>query len=249
MKLNSQQSAALIASTDVHKFDLSISNTIANRNVTIELFNNLYSNTRVYNPSCDPTFFPVSVSVSAFQVAVANQANQYINAYFLGGIDSYVNAGGAVVGNTNSYCFMDQTGTLRYQPGYIAAAQISGILTVQSKQTNYNHVFNTLGQAAIFLREIKVTVAPASSYVQTQLSEDFTFVSQNISSSAAQNATNASTYSNEYVQQTNIVTTPINQPIDPNSGLQYTVILYDGIITNNIQLSMRFVPLTVGMLS
>lgn len=250
MNLTAQDNAQLQASTDVHKFDLTVNNTIENRDVTIELFNNLYSCTRVYNPKCDATFYPVSVSILPVVVANASVVNGYVNAYFMGGIDAFVNAGNPVpLGNTKSYCFFDEVGQLRYQPGFIAGAQITGVMTIQSKQTNYNHVFNTLGQAAMYLRVIKVTVKPGSSYVQTQLTEDFRFVSQNIASSTAANATNASTYSNEYVYQTNIVTTPINQAIDPNSGLQYTVKAYDTVDVNNIQLSFQFVPLTRGMLS
>lgn len=251
MNLNAGQVAALTASTDVHKFDLVINNTIQERDVTIELFNNLYSNTRVYNPSIDPTFFPVSISIAPIVIANAGVENGYINTYLMGGTDAFVNAANPVppAGSaTKSYCFFDSAGMLRYQPGFTNGAQDSGVLTVQSKQTNYNHVFNTLGGAIMFVRNIKVTVAAGSSYVSSQLSEDFTFIKQNISSSAAQNATNASTFTNEYVQQPNIVTTPINQAIDANSGLAYTVKAYDGVNINNIQLSFTFVPLTKGML-
>ncbi len=248
MALSAQDQANLMASTNVHKFDLVINNTIE-QDVTIELFNNLFSVTRVYNPSCDPNFYPVSVQVAPITVANADVANGYATGYFMGGIDAFVNPAGSVpTGDTKSYCFFDALGVLRYQPGFTAGTKETGLLTIQSKQTNYNHVFNTLGQTSMFLRQIKVTTVSGSSYVSSQLSEDFSFVSQNITKSTASNATNASTYQNEYVYQANIVTCPINQLINPNSGLQYTVKAYDGATTNNIQLSFQFVPST-GMLS
>ena len=248
MALSAADQAALMASTNVHKFDLTITNTIE-EDVTIELFNNAYSVTKVYNPKCDPNWFPISVSLVPVIVANANVTNGYANCYFMGGVDTYTNAEAATpTGSTQSYVFFDVSGRLVYQPGYLNGSQTSGLLTVQSKQTNYNHVFNTLGQSSMFLRQIKATMVSGSSYVGTQLNEDFNFVSQNITKSTAGNATNASTYQNEYVYQANIVTCPINQLINPNSGLQYTVKAYDGTTVNTIQLSFQFIP-SSGMLS
>lgn len=248
MILNQQQHLALQASTNIQKFDLTITNTIAS-DTKIELFNNLFSNTKVYNPACNPTYYPISVRQTPFTTTAANTTNGYTYVYLMGGADDFVDAdavGSRVPTTTRAFILFDEAGALVYKPGYVGGTLDAGKLTVQSKQTNYRHVFETLGQSAIYIRNFKVTIT--SQYSSAQLAEDFKFVSQNITSSAGTNAQGASTYSSEFQYNANIVTMPINQGLDPNSGVWYNVKASDGTTPNVIQLSVYFVPMTANML-
>ena len=242
MVLSAAQHLGYQQSNDLHKIDLTINQTIASA-VNVELFNYLFSCTDVYNASIS-TYHPVQVSATPITVAVNSAvANTFSLSYFYGGLDSFVSAANPAVpaGNTRGFVFFDELGALTYKPGYVNGALDPGSLTIQSKQTNYKHAFRTLGHAAIYLRNIKVTVLPT---FLPQLQNDFKFISQNITSTSGSNNQGASTYSNEYQQNPAIVTMPINQPIDPNSGLTYPVLAGAVGAPNTISLTMFFVPMT-----
>jgi len=245
MVLTQEQHKFYQASLDLQKVDLTITSTIAT-DTRIELFNFLFSNTKVYNSACNASYYPVTLS--AYKTFPAsNTTNGFTGGYLMGFVDDFVDANSpfANPGSTNGVIFFNNSGALTYQPGIASGTQTTGTLTVQSRQTNYRHCFETLGAAAIYVRNIKVQVG--TTYTN-QLNEDFKFVSQNITSSAGSNNQGASTYSNEYQYQNNIVTCPINQAIDPNGGLWYNIKAYDTVNTNTITLSIFFVPMTKNML-
>ena len=254
--MNNQQSqnaagANIAATKGLSKFDLVITSTMATA-LTIEMFNHDFSQTKVYNASVQQApqqnFHPLGATFSPLIVKTGT-TNGYALAFTVGGYDTFVNGANAVPPagfNSNAYCGFDENGQLVYQPGYVNGALDGGVVTLQSRQTNYRHIFEVMGKAAMVVNYARIKVGV--NFVD-QLNEQFSYVQSNIVAAASSVPFSPDTYETENQNQSNIVTLPVNKEINPKTGLTYTVQPSSGGNPNIVNMSLFFTPLSANLLN
>lgn len=251
---DSRTAAAQLQQTTqgLSKFDLVITSTLST-DLRIELFNHDFSQTDMYNSAVQQApqanYYPLGATGTALNIKAGTGANNYFLAYTVGGYDAYTNANAVTPPadfNSRAYVFFNENGVLVYQPGYVNGALDAGTVTVDSKQTNYKHVFKVMGKAAMNVKYARVKVNAA---YDDQLNQEFSYVQSNIVAASSAVPFSTDTYLNENQNQANIVTMPVNKEINPKTGFWYTVLASANNVPNVINMSLFFVPLSKNLLN
>jgi len=255
--MTNQQNAAAAAQNQqsvqgLSKFDLVITSTMATT-LTIELFYHDFSQVKIYDASIQEApqqnYHPLGATGTALNIKKGTGANDYFLAYTIGGYDAYTNANAVTPPagfNSLAYVFFDENGVLTYQPGYVAGSLDAGIVTVDSKQTNYRHIWEVMGKAAMRVRFSRITV---NNVYLDQLQEEFSYIQKNIVAASSAVPFSPSTYVTENQNQPNIITIPVNKEVNPKSGFTYDVEPMANNVPNVINMSIFFTPLSPNLLN
>lgn len=251
---NAQSQAATQASNralqGLAKFDLVLTSTLST-DLTVELFNFDFSQLKVFNPNIQKApqqqYHPIGVTGSPI-IFQTGQANNFVLGFAMGGFDAFVSNAGTPPNNFNSnaYCFFNEVGQAVWQPGYVAGQLDPGSVTVDSLQTNYKHVWETMGKASMNVQFSKINVL--STY-QQQLTQQYTYLQTNIVAAANSVPFTPNTFVSENQNQLNIITFPVNKEINPKTGFAYTVMAQQNGVPNVVNMSIFFNPISRNLLN
>jgi len=233
-------------------FSFVITSTMTTQDVSVEMFNYDLSVTKIYNSAAQsngaPQFYPaVGVNGSPVKVPTGDQTTglNWVFLYSVGGQDAFTSAVKGVPTfpagtNTRGFVYIDVNGQLVYQPGYVNSVLDAGQVTMQSKQTNYRHVFEVSGKSKFAVAYARIFVG--ATYT-TQLQNQVLYIQQNILGGTGNVPFNPGDYVTEFQQQPNVITADVNKLINAKSGLTYAVNRMVGGIPNVITMVMFFKPL------
>jgi hypothetical protein len=234
---------------NLQKLDVAIVNN-SSLSQRVELFNHQNSQTKIYNPACNDAHPLVGLAAT---VVLVPGTNTYAYLTSLGQSSAFTDPTAPIIPvNVPNIVAWDENGNLVYTPGFTnsVANGGGGTTVVSCSKSNYRHLFETMGSASMIIVSIRLTVTTT---ILSQIGESFVYVKGNVVGESGQTQISADTFKTENQQQPNIVTVPLNLPINPKTGLWYNMLGagVDGggfAIPNRVNLSIFFVPKSQAML-